>query len=260
MTDRRLDESTPGTEAVVETDRSRVLADVRRALASARTEGKRREHGPEPAIAAKPITRDSVDGSIATHAVERSTADLITDFQSALDAVQGVCHRVTSDSGAAEVLQAIIADLSVRRVVRSDDELVIDVVEQVIGGFELLDPDRDRSAMLECDLGVSRATLGVAEYGTIVMTSGDAAGDRGRRTERQRLVSLLPETHVALLAASDIVRTWDESIEDACSERRGPPPTLTFATGPSRTADIEMELVLGVHGPRHQHVVVLEHR
>ena len=258
--DRRLDESAPGTEAVVETDRSRVLADVRRALASARTEGKRRGHGPEPATAATPVGRNSVDGSMATHAVERSDTDLITEFQSALDAVQGVCHRVTSDSGAAEVLQAIIADLAVRRVVRSDDELVIDVVERVVGGFELLDPDRDRNAMLECDLGVSRATLGVAEHGTIVMTSGDAAGDRGRRTERQRLVSLLPETHVALLAASDIMHTWDQALEDVGSDRRRLPPTTTFATGPSRTADIELELVLGVHGPRHQHVVVLEHR
>lgn len=244
----------------METDRDRILADVRRALASARTEGKRRGHGPAPATAARSVGGDSARESAATHAGESTDADPITDFQSALDAVQGVCHRVTSDSGAAEVLQAIISDLGVRRVVRSDDELVIDVVEEVVGGFELLDPDGDRSSLLECDLGISRATLGVAEHGTIVMTSGDAAGDRGRTTERQRLVALLPETHVALLAASDIVSTWDLALEAAGPERSRLAPTITFATGPSRTADIELELVLGVHGPRHQHVVVLEHR
>jgi L-lactate dehydrogenase complex protein LldG len=244
----------------VETDRDRILADVRRALASARAEGKRRGHGPAPATAARSVGGDSARESAATHAGEPTDADPITDFQSALDAVQGVCHRVTSDSGAAEVIQAIVADLEIRRVVRSDDEIVIDILEEVVGGFELLDPDRDRREMLECDLGISRATVGVAEHGTIVMTSGDAAGARGRGTERQRLVSLLPETHVALLAASDIVRTWDQALEGVGSERDRLPPTVTFATGPSRTADIELELVLGVHGPRNQHVIVLEHR
>jgi L-lactate dehydrogenase complex protein LldG len=56
------------------------------------------------------------------------------------------------------------------------------------------------------------------------------------------------------------MHTWDQALEDVGSDRRRLPPTTTFATGPSRTADIELELVLGVHGPRHQHVVVLEHR
>lgn len=236
-------------------ERDRILQDVRRSLASARTEGRRSRHGPAPATAATSTDRASN--------VDRTFDEPITGFQSRLDAVQGVCHRVTSDAGAAEVVQAIIADLEVHRVVRSDDDVVIDVVEKVVGGFELLDPDRDRSELLECDLGISRATLGVAEHGTIVMTSGDAAGTHGRSTERQRLVSLLPETHVALLAASDIVDTWDRALADTADRGREPrrlPPTITFATGPSRTADIELELVLGVHGPRNQHVVVLEHR
>lgn len=244
----------------MDTDRARILADVRRSLASARTEGSGRGHGPDPATAAKPVERTTTDDAGSTNVPEPTDAEPITEFQSTLDAVQGVCHRVTSDSGAAEVIQAIVADLEIRRVVRSDDEIVIDILEEVVGGFELLDPDRDRRQMLECDLGISRATLGVAEHGTIVMTSGDAAGARGRGTERQRLVSLLPETHVALLAASDIVRTWDQALEEVGSERDRLPPTVTFATGPSRTADIELELVLGVHGPRNQHVIVLEHR
>ena len=241
-------------------DRARILADVRRAIESARSEGNERRHGPAPATAAEPVERKSAGESTATDTVERGEPELVTEFQSALDAVQGVCHRVTGDAGAAEVVQAIITDLGARRVVRSDDELVIDVLERVVGGFELLDPDQDRNAMVESDLGVSRATLGVSEHGTIVMTSGDAAGVLGPRTERQRLVSLLPETHVALLAASDVVRTWGLAIEHFSRNRKRLPRTITFATGPSRTADIELEPVLGVHGPRHQHVVVLEHR
>jgi L-lactate dehydrogenase complex protein LldG len=66
--------------------------------------------------------------------------------------------------------------------------------------------------------------------------------------------------HIAIVAASDLVETWDDALTTMHRRPDGPPPTVTFATGPSRTADIELELVLGVHGPRAQHVIVLEHR
>ena len=98
----------------------------------------------------------------------------------------------------------------------------------------------------------------MAEYGTILMTSGDAAGAGGSPTERNRLAGLLPDTHLAILVASDLVSTWDEALEQV-ADRPSLPPTVTFVTGPSRTADIELELVVGVHGPRRQHVVLLEH-
>jgi L-lactate dehydrogenase complex protein LldG len=125
----------------------------------------------------------------------------------------------------------------------------------VAGGFELLDPDADRTRLLNADLGVTRAATGVAEYGTIVLPTGASPA-----TERSRLAALLPDAHVAIVAASDLVDTWDDALALMHGLPDGPPPTVTFATGPSRTADIELELVLGVHGPRAQHVIVLEHR
>ncbi|MDE0889376.1 MAG: LUD domain-containing protein [Phycisphaerales bacterium] len=240
-------------------DRSTILDSIRASLASAassRTAG--RPHGPPPAIAAPPLTSEVTVPAV--HPGEPASIRAITEFQAALDRAQGVCHRVTSDAGAADALQAVIADLGVRRVARSDDQLVIEILERVIGGFELLPPDVDRALLLECGLGVSRATIGVVEYGTIVLSSGDAAGAEGLPTERQRLVSLLPETHVAILAATDLVDTWDAALAALRLDSRRLPPTATFATGPSRTADIELELVLGVHGPKNQHVILLEHR
>ena len=244
---------------MIKDDRATILSAIKASLAraaSARTMS--RLHGPAPSIAAPPLTNQpsipAVDrhGPASTHAA--------AGFQAALDRVQGVCHRVTSDAGAADALQAVIADLGVRRVVRSDDSLVIEILERVIGGFELLPPNVDRARLLECGLGVSRATIGVVEYGTIVLTSGDMAGVSGSPTERQRLVSLLPATHVAILASSDLVETWDAALASLRSASGDLPPTATFATGPSRTADIELELVLGVHGPKNQHVILLEHR
>jgi L-lactate dehydrogenase complex protein LldG len=240
-------------------DRSTILDSIRSSLAKAAVARHATDvHGSPPAIAAPPPTEESPMSPEDGDAMAPNRA--IAEFQAALDRVQGVCHRVTSDAGAADALQALTADLGVSRVVRSDDSLVIDILERVIGGFELLPPDVARSAILECELGVSRATLGVVEYGTIVLTSGDAEGRDGPPTERQRLVALVPETHVAILAATDLVATWDAALSTLHSTAKGLPRTTTFATGPSRTADIELELVLGVHGPKNQHVILLEHR
>lgn len=207
---------------------------------------------PPPATAAPPVIAPIPSESL-------DLGDRIDRFARALEQVQGVCHRVTTDAGAAEALRSIIRDRDATRIVRSDDEYVITTLESVAGGFQLDGPDADRRVLLEADVGVSRASCGVAEYGTIVLPTGDAAGVHGRATERHRLVALLPEAHVAILAASDLVDTWDQALLGSVLPDGELPPTITFATGPSRTADIELELVLGVHGPRAQHVVLLEH-
>lgn len=172
-------------------------------------------------------------------------------FASHLEAVAGVCHRASTIEAAADALRAIIADHRAKRVARSNDPVVIQLLERVVGTFELSTPASPRDDLLASDVGLCRAVIGIAEHGTIVLPSGmtDPA------SERTRLVALLPRVHVAILRPSDIVGTLAEAIE-----RLHPvAPTVTFATGPSRTADIEQELVVGVHGPHAQHVILLEH-
>ena len=133
-------------------DRSTILDSIRSSLAKAAVARHATDvHGSPPAIAAPPPTEESPMSPEDGDAMAPNRA--IAEFQAALDRVQGVCHRVTSDAGAADALQALTADLGVSRVVRSDDSLVIDILERVIGGFELLPPDVARSAILECELG-----------------------------------------------------------------------------------------------------------
>ena len=167
---------------------------------------------------------------------------------------------MTSDEGASEALLAILRDRGASIVVRSDDELVVDILEGVAGGFRLAGPDAPRATLLAAELGVTRASLGIVEYGTIVLASGDQNGKARQMTERNRFAALLPEAHAAIIFATELVETWDDALARSRGSDGLPPPTLTFATGPSRTADIELELVLGVHGPRSQHVILLEHR
>lgn len=100
---------------------------------------------------------------------------------------------------------------------------------------------------LGLDVGVTGATAGLAESGSVVLVHG--AG-------RPRMASIAPEVHIALLEVDRIGRTlahW------AHENPRYPAETtnLVFVTGPSRTGDIEQQLNLGVHGPRHVHVVMI---
>ncbi len=108
----------------------------------------------------------------------------------------------------------------------------------------------DRAALLEADAGLSTAQFGVAETGTLVLVGDD---------ERHRLVSLVPPLHVALLRRDRILPTLGAAL--ATLQREDPAAmsrVTTFVTGPSRTADIELQLVLGVHGPRALRVVLTD--
>jgi L-lactate dehydrogenase complex protein LldG len=92
--------------------------------------------------------------------------------------------------------------------------------------------------------GISRALYGLADTGSVVLA---ASG------EEPRANSLLPEVHVTLLDESRILPGLQE-LFDAVGEDL--PSALAIVTGPSRSADIEQKLVVGVHGPREVHVVL----
>lgn len=97
------------------------------------------------------------------------------------------------------------------------------------------------------DLGVTGAVAGLAESGSVVLAHGPG---------RSRMTSLIPEIHIALVEVSSIDRTlahWAHRHPDAV----GDTTNLVLVTGPSRTGDIGQHLNLGVHGPRHVHLVLL---
>ena len=99
-------------------------------------------------------------------------------------------------------------------------------------------------------VGITGAFCAIAETGTLMLLSGAATPGA---------TSLLPETHIAVLRRSRIVR----SMEDAWALQRAEhgadamPRAVNFISGPSRTADIEQTLVLGAHGPYRVHLVII---
>lgn len=94
------------------------------------------------------------------------------------------------------------------------------------------------------DAVVTRATLGVAETGTLVLTHGPGEG--------RRALSLVPDLHVCVLSEGAVVR----GVVDAVAAL-DPLRPQTWVSGPSATSDIELDRVEGVHGPRTLHVVLV---
>jgi L-lactate dehydrogenase complex protein LldG len=107
-------------------------------------------------------------------------------------------------------------------------------------------PDEGLSnAELEAaDAVLTAASVAVAETGTVVL---DGSPDQGRR-----VISLLPDVHVCVLRAAQIVETVPEALA-----RLTPDRPQTWISGPSATSDIELNRVEGVHGPRTLHVVIV---
>lgn len=96
-------------------------------------------------------------------------------------------------------------------------------------------------------VGITGAFCAIAETGTLVTMSG---------RDTPAVTSLLPETHVAVVRTSRIVRGMEEAWELARTELGELPRAVTFISGPSRTADIEQTVTLGAHGPYRVHVIL----
>ncbi|MBS3751332.1 MAG: LUD domain-containing protein [Anaerolineales bacterium] len=97
----------------------------------------------------------------------------------------------------------------------------------------------------EIKIGLTGAQAGIAETGTLLLTSGK---------DRPATASLLPPLHLAVLDAKDIHRTLSSALGDPAVTKTS---TINLISGPSRTADIEMTLDIGVHGPREVFVFCL---
>ncbi|MFC2161644.1 LUD domain-containing protein, partial [Acidobacteriota bacterium] len=111
-----------------------------------------------------------------------------------------------------------------------------------------------RKIFSEADIGISGANFAVAESGTLVIISNEG---------NARLVTSLPPVHIAIVTTEKFVETLEEAtslVKTLIEASSGMKMTsyVSFITGPSRTTDIEKELIMGVHGPREVHIVILD--
>lgn len=217
------------------------------------------------------VNRDLLLGQAAAYPpphprdpVVPSDLDLIEQFNKELSTLHAYVHLCEGQNVALAKLRELLEATNARQVLAwALDELplagVADVLDKM--GIDLVDrrvlgaADRQKQLMAldPVLVGISGVDAAIAESGSMVVASGS---DRGR------LASLLPPVHIALLPADRIVRTLPEAF-DRLHEQYGDRiftdrSNITVITGPSRTADIELSLTLGVHGPREVHALVFD--
>jgi L-lactate dehydrogenase complex protein LldG len=116
-------------------------------------------------------------------------------------------------------------------------------------GFEVaVDHNLSPAQLDRFDAAVTLGALAIAETGTIIL---EGVSGQGRRA-----ATLVPDVHVCILNTENIVTGVPEGFARLASASTLP---LTFVSGPSATADIEMTRIKGVHGPRHLHILLLQH-
>ena len=181
--------------------------------------------------------------------------DLLERFTESVDAVSGVVHV----DGVVTALDQIVASHGPGRLLAWDEEQLpvggavgrfTDAGCETVAGVVPTDASgrRDHQAdYLDVRYGLTGAEAAFAESGSIVVRSGSG---------RPRMASLVPLVHIALLPVNRIFRSQMHWLTRPESELEGA-ANVVYITGPSRTADIEQQINLGVHGPRELHVILV---
>jgi L-lactate dehydrogenase complex protein LldG len=203
----------PGGSGPVADSRAEILRRIRTAL------------GDRPAPA--PIPRD--------YQRSRSFDSVLDLFAERVADYRAIVHRGTD-------VAAFIGDtLAGKRVAAPADvpaDWLVPSVTWLREPLSVDDLDQSDGVLTGC-------AVGIAETGTIVLDAGEAQG--------RRALTLLPDYHLCVVQASQVVGTVAEALE-----RLDPVRPLTFISGPSATSDIEMDRVEGVHGPRTLEVLIVE--
>ena len=111
-----------------------------------------------------------------------------------------------------------------------------------------LPPAEQRARALAAEIGITSTTYAVAETGTLAVAAAPG---------QERVASLLPPVHVAVVEASQILPDLFDLFARMSAEGPTDASNWTLITGPSKTGDIELKLTTGVHGPGQWHVVLI---
>ncbi len=220
--------------------REQIFGAVRRSLKRAADDGAaetvearlaNRPRGPLPARALLP-PREQVDLFQAQAEAVQTTVDRLTN----LSQVPQAASNYLSSQNLPQSLR-VAPDGQLSSLAWQQEAPLLDV------GYGRAEPDDSTS--------LTSVFAGVAETGTLMLRSGP---------ESPVTLNFLPETHIAVVFASQIVGTY----EDAWQRFRGSgqdgrlPRTVNFITGPSRTGDIEQKILLGAHGPKRLHILLID--
>jgi len=182
-------------------------------------------------------------------------ADPVIRFRDEFIAAGGFVHVVADPVATSEIVVLLLRERSVHRVLLGAGGVLdsLDLYAQLkIAGLEITHTSDDgerRDDYFAAEAGISGVDYLIAETGSLVLLS---------RPEQPRSLSLLPPIHIAVARLDQILPDLFDLFEPGLwADRGGLPSCLSIITGPSKTGDIELRLVTGVHGPGEVHVVLI---
>lgn len=227
----------------VVTAREEILATVQRAL--------RGEAGVEDDMPTLPPF-------YAEHGLQQG-GDLLRQFESEVTKVGGRFHRALSGESACAYVAQVAAERGARSIVGWETPLIDEIgLRSGLARSEIRFTTEAESGEIVAraaasEVGVTGVDFALAETGSLVLLAHKG---------QARSVSLLPPVHIALVKPDQVLFGFDDLFSSLRRDSNSPVTQLssaiTFITGPSRTADIELTLVVGVHGPQQLHVVLLQ--
>ena len=171
-------------------------------------------------------------------------------FAAELERVRGQLHAAANESEARGALAEILRGCDAKRIAVWDDVPLTGWADTCAAlGVNRVGDDRAEAAT--ADVGLTGCDAVIAATGTLALEGGPG---------RSRLASLLPAVHVVVAREGQLVARLEDYLERKrvdgnAAYRRG--SAVTLITGPSRTADIEMQIVYGAHGPLALHVILI---
>jgi L-lactate dehydrogenase complex protein LldG len=179
--------------------------------------------------------------------------DLRARFIAEVERVKGVVHLAESDADARRILRELLTQKDVHRVTMWDaDELPLEHVDALVAEMNIERVQGEDDVVATADAGITGADWAIAATGTLVLSSGSG---------KPRMASLLPPIHVAIVTTDQLVPRLEDYIAGQRADKLSTFRTssnVTLITGCSRTSDIEMQTVFGVHGPLELHIILIE--
>ncbi len=188
-----------------------------------------------------------------------SPASAEARFERELRSLTAELHRADNDAATAETVAAVLRAQGARTVVAWPTPLIrrlVDAEPLRAAGVAWTFPEENgdayrgawRQACIAADAGITEVDWALADTGTLVVGSG---------RQQPQMASLVPRLHIAIVPSARLLADIDGLFAVLGAERTALGSCLTLISGPSRTADIEKKIVLGVHGPEILHVVLV---
>ena len=169
--------------------------------------------------------------------------EIEVEFAEQFTQLQGKFIYCINQQELAFQLSSLVKKQNWEKVFCVEDKLIAPVASQISDRIV-------QTHLADCDASITGCEYLVARTGTIVMSSAQTSG---------RTTSVYAPIHICIAFTSQLVYDLKDALQ-AAKDKYGYniPSLLTFATGPSRTADIEKTLVVGVHGPKEVYLFLVE--